>query len=206
MADRVTEAVRGIPRRPRVRGSATGAPISRAISAVSIPPDSSARSHDLRSGRRPSSANGWPPARSHEPAVKNSSHVFEEHTADVRLRVEAPTLPELFVEAGRALAELVGPEEGARGPILEEETVYVRASDRDALLVDWLNELVYRSETTKRVYPELAIESFSQHELEARIRGFDAEDLRTPVKAATFHGLRITERPGGYTASVVLDV
>jgi SHS2 domain-containing protein len=139
--------------------------------------------------------------------TREARHFFEEHTGEVRVRLEAPTLPELFAEAGRALGELVGPDEGSRGALHEDEEVVVRAMDRDALLVEWLNELVFRSETSKRIYPELSVESVSEREIRARIRGVDVEELRTPVKAATLHGVHIQRRPdGGYSGSVVLDV
>ena len=37
----------------------------------------------------------------------SASHRFGDHTGEVELTIEADTLPELFVEAGRALAELM---------------------------------------------------------------------------------------------------
>jgi len=37
----------------------------------------------------------------------SSQHWFEEHTGEVQLHLVAPTLPQLFVEAGLALAELI---------------------------------------------------------------------------------------------------
>ena len=46
----------------------------------------------------------------------------------------------------------------------------------------------------------------SERELRATIRGIAPPHLRTAVKAATLHGLTIEERPGGHTATVVLDV
>lgn len=119
--------------------------------------------------------------------------------------VKAPSLPELFVEAGRGLAELMldqperTPEEG---PV----TCVVRARDREALLVDWLNELIYLSETRGRVYTELEIDALSERELHARVRGVAIETLRTAPKAATLHGLSIAEEPSGFSARVVIDV
>jgi SHS2 domain-containing protein len=141
------------------------------------------------------------------PMTIEPRHVFEEHTGEVRVRLEAPSLPELFEEAGRALRDVVAPASFNAAALAEEEDVVVRASDRDALLVEWLNELVFRSETTKRIYPELSVERVSDRELRAHIRGVEVDDLRTAVKAATLHGVHIEERTaGGYTATVVLDV
>ncbi len=136
-------------------------------------------------------------------------HAFEDHTAEVRVRLEAETMPALFAEAGRALAELFAPEPSslATSDRLTREEVVVRASDRDALLVEWLNELVFRSEVDKCVFPDPEVLSVSDRELRATLRGAPVEELRTAVKAATMHGLRIEERAGGgVRATVILDV
>ena len=42
--------------------------------------------------------------------MRVASHTFEEHTGEVLLRLRAPTLEEIFVEAGRGLAELLAGE------------------------------------------------------------------------------------------------
>ncbi len=133
-----------------------------------------------------------------------ASHVFEEHTGEVQLRIEAADLRELFAEAGRALAELMV--DRLPGELDTTEAVAVSALDREGLLVEWLNEIVFRSETRKKVYTRFEIQELSDKELRATIRGAAATELRTAVKAATMHRLRILERPGGYTATVVLDV
>jgi SHS2 domain-containing protein len=132
-------------------------------------------------------------------------HAFDDHTGDVRLRVEAPTLPGLFEEAARGLAELMlerAMELGLNGA----ERVSLRAPDREALLVDWLNELIFLSETRQRIYTDVTVHRASDTELVATVRGVLPEALRTAVKAATLHDLRVVEAQGGYSATVVLDV
>ncbi len=134
-----------------------------------------------------------------------SHHAFVPHTGEVRLRLEAQTLAELFVEAGRALAELML---GTTEPDTAKdfEPVRVHASDREALLVEWLNELIFRSEVEKRVFTEFRITTVTDGELAATIGGVEVEALRTQPKAATLHELSICEARQGYTASVVIDV
>jgi SHS2 domain-containing protein len=134
-----------------------------------------------------------------------ASHSFEEHRGELEIRIEAPSLPALFAEAGRALAEVM------QGTPLEPPTawsddVVVEAGDREALLVEWLNELVFRSEVAKVLFTELDITHVSDRQLVAAIRGTRVERLRNPVKAATYHGLSIVERAGVLTATVILDV
>ncbi|MHB8874333.1 MAG: archease [Myxococcaceae bacterium] len=132
------------------------------------------------------------------------SHIFEEHTGEVQVRIEAATLPELFAEAGRALAELLT--DSPRPPSGSAEEVTVQAADRDALLVEWLDELIFRSETRRKVYGGISVVRASDTELVALIRGSEPERLKTAVKAATFHNLRIAEHAGRLSATVVLDV
>lgn len=133
-----------------------------------------------------------------------SSEVLE-HTAEVKIRVRAPSLGELLAEAGRALGavELGVLPEGPDGPWRPLE---VRSSDRDALLVDWLNELIYLAETERWVPVEFEMESVAPTALRARARGVRVAATPARVKAATFHGLRIAETPSGLEADVILDV
>jgi SHS2 domain-containing protein len=133
------------------------------------------------------------------------THSFEEHTGELKIRLEAPTLRGLFAEAGRALAEVMGGRPLPRS-MDQAEKVHVLSTDRDALLVDFLNELLYRCDREKKLYADLAIDELSDTELSATVWGHEAEELRTQVKAATFHGLAITEGPDGFTARLVLDV
>ena len=141
--------------------------------------------------------------------MARARHSFEEHTGEVMLTLAAPTLEELFAEAGRGLAELLAGREAIEAPPASDspaEHVLVRARDLPALLVAWLDELVYRSEMAKRVYDQIEVEEVGDRELRATIRGFEPQHLRTAVKAATFHRLRVEPDRDGFRASVVLDV
>ncbi len=135
----------------------------------------------------------------------DARHVVEEHRGELQLRLEAPSLAALFVEAGRAVAELM------RGDAPEPRTehtagVTLSAGDREALLVDWVNELVYRAEVDKVIFDAFEIHALTGRRLEASIRGARVVRLRNPVKAATYHGLSIEDGPGGLAATLVLDV
>jgi SHS2 domain-containing protein len=132
-------------------------------------------------------------------------HSFEEHRGELEVRFDAPSLPALFAEAGRALAEVMHttPLEAPAG---WSDEIVVNARDREALLVEWLNELVFRSEVAKVLFTEFEITHLSDRQIVAAIRGTRVERLRNPVKAATYHGLSIVEHAGGFTAKVILDV
>jgi SHS2 domain-containing protein len=139
-----------------------------------------------------------------ESSSGRATHTLEEHTGELKLRIEAPTLPEVFAEAGRALADAMGPP-ASDGPLVAR-AIELDASDREALLVDWLNELVFLSEVEKVIFREFRIELASERRLVATASGAKVERLRNPVKAATYHGLAIAARPDGFVATVLLDV
>lgn len=134
-----------------------------------------------------------------------ASHEVLEHTGELRLRVRAPNLGELLAEAGSALGEVLlqHAEAGIRVPM---QLVTVRSPDRDALLVDWLNELVFRADTMQWIPREFEVVEASDTEARAWVQGVHVAEAPALVKAATHHGLRITDIDGGLQAEIVLDV
>ncbi len=134
-----------------------------------------------------------------------AAHAFEEHRSELQLRIEAPSLPALFTEAARAVSELMHGVPGDPLAAITEE-VALDARDREALLVDWLNEIVFRSEVSKAVFTDFDLRQLTGARLVASIRGTRFNGVRNPVKAATYHGLSIAEREGGFTGTVILDV
>lgn len=79
---------------------------------------------------------------------------FEEHVGELELTVEAESLEELFAEAARFVARECGPVEGEPGP---PERVTLAARDPGTLLVDWLNEMIGRSEVETRAYVDVRV-------------------------------------------------
>ena len=136
---------------------------------------------------------------------KVARHDFREHVGELELVVDAPTLADAFAEAGRALASIVAGD-APLAALGAEENVTVRAHDTEALLVAWLNELVYLGETQKKVFPEISVEMSNGITLRATVRGAEPSRIRTQVKAATMHRVRVRTAPDGVHARVVLDV
>lgn len=127
------------------------------------------------------------------------------HTAEVKLRVRAGSFPALAAEAGRALAAL---ELGREPPAAtgEGREIVLRAGDLGALLVDWLNELIFLAETERWVATEFEPQPCGTLELRMRARGVTVDTAPSRVKAATHHGLDVRRADGGVEAEVVFDV
>ena len=113
-----------------------------------------------------------------------------DHTADIGLRIAAATLEELFVDAARGLTSLLVENVGDIRPALTE-TIQLAGSDIDYLLFDWLNELLFRFETSKLLCCEFNVR-LSEQGLEATVRGEPSDPVRHrlahEVKAITYHG------------------
>jgi SHS2 domain-containing protein len=136
--------------------------------------------------------------------MKTASELLE-HTAEVKLRIRAPSFAELAAEAGRAVARI---ELGREPPPAERSyrELDIRSPDRDALLVDWLNELIWLAETERWVATEFEIHSATNTMLQARVRGVPVDEAPARIKAATFHGLKIAPVADGLEAEVIVDV
>ncbi len=133
------------------------------------------------------------------------THEILHHPSEVRLRLRAGSLPDLFAEAGRALAQLQLPA-GAPAPGGTWRTVEVSATDRAALLVDWLNELIFLAETEGWIGAEFEVERAEDRTLRVRARGVSVDRVPTFVKAATLHGVRVDATLDGVEGEVILDV
>jgi protein archease len=127
------------------------------------------------------------------------SYRWVDHTAEVELHVAAASEEAVLEDAMKAVAELL---DGGTG---KPETRYVRleAPDRGALLVQWLEELVFLAETEGFI-PEDA-ELTLNDGLEATVHGRTGRP-RPLVKAVTYHGLEFGPAGDGWQAKVVLDV
>jgi SHS2 domain-containing protein len=125
-----------------------------------------------------------------------------EHTAEIELRIEAPTEEAILADALAAFSELVGGEE--EGEPARHEVV-VAGPDPAARLVEWLEELVFLAEIEDFVPERVARLELRGGELRADVDG--RRDRPTHlVKAVTYHGLEVEERDDGWHARVVLDV
>lgn len=134
------------------------------------------------------------------------SHEFLEHTSETLLRVRASDLGALLAEAGRALADLAcrgSPVPAAEGPPRE---IIVSSTDDAALLVDWLNELVFLAERERWLAVAFDAVEAGAARARAKVRGARLAEPPVLVKAATMGGLRLAPEDDHLVAEVTLDV
>jgi SHS2 domain-containing protein len=133
---------------------------------------------------------------------------FFEHTADLGIRVRAPDLDSLLVEAGRALfAAIVENFESVRS--LQRIAIQLPPEDREYLLFDWLKELLYHWDTAHLLFGR-----FEAHVSDGGLTGsawgepldLARHALEHEVKAITYHGLRVEQTNEGWLAEVIVDI
>lgn len=131
-----------------------------------------------------------------------------EHTADIGLIARGRTLEELFANAASGLVDLTVDPEGLREETRVEVTV--SAADREALLVGWLNELLYLLDTRRFLPRRSRITHLSDTSLTADLVGDTVDPrlhaVRRMIKAATYHGLSLRQANGVWEARVILDL
>ena len=129
------------------------------------------------------------------------------HGADIGVRGRGATLAEAFANAALAMTAVVADPESVRA----EQAVEIRCSapDRELLLVDWLNALVFEMATRGMLFSRFEVE-IADGALTARAIGEGIDPARhrpaVEVKGATMTALAVTEEDGGFSAQCVVDV
>lgn len=127
-----------------------------------------------------------------------------EHTADRAFTVRGRDLAELFALAAHALCAIQGQPVDTHETVSRE--VEVSGVDREALLVNWLNEILYLQDVHKEAYSRFAVATISDSSLRASLHGEPNAASRRTIKAVTFHGLKIERLSDGWEATIVVDV
>ncbi len=131
-----------------------------------------------------------------------------DHTADMGIRAKAASLPELLEAVAQGLYAAIGDLQVAG----ESTTITLdlSGSDRANLLRDFLTELLIIFERDHRRLTALEVIKFDARQLQAAVqtKPIDREHsiYHHEVKAITYHELALRTIPGGFEASVIVDI
>ena len=138
----------------------------------------------------------------------NKDFEFIEHTADIGLVAYGADMKQVFANAARGLFSLITELDAVSEK--KKRDIQVSAPDREALLVNWLNELIYLFEAKGILFNRFEITNITDGELKAIAYGekinLAKHELKTQVKAATYHLLKIEQKDDGWRAQVIFDV
>jgi SHS2 domain-containing protein len=127
-----------------------------------------------------------------------------EHTADVALRVWGRDLAELFTNAARGMAWLLGDAEPAGPPV--EISLRLSAYDVETLLVSWLEELLFHTEQEGLIFVDFWFQDMGSTHLVATARGHPVQEMRRHIKAVTFSEMAVRSGERGLETTIVFDV
>jgi len=140
----------------------------------------------------------------HQDLRKVSTCEEVEHVADRAFCVHARNLAELLENAAHAMVALDG-----RPPATERfirRVIDVDGRDRETLLVNWLNEILYLEQTQQEFYDHFLLSQVTDSHLHAQLYGRQLDHSVTSLKAVTFHNLNVKESQEGFEATIVIDV
>lgn len=128
------------------------------------------------------------------------------HPADLKIRAFGKSLPELFTNIAQAVARQQKKKIDKKNKG-EWEEIQIESADLESLLVDWLGEILYRSEVNKKIYFDFEIMEFSEnpYKIKARIKGAPVEAKNTDIKAVTYHDLEIKKVGDNWETIVIFD-
>jgi SHS2 domain-containing protein len=124
-----------------------------------------------------------------------------DHTSELELEIAGSSEEEIFGEALAAVAELAGEADGPP----TTKAIEVEADDRALLLVEWLSELIYLSETDELLPVRVTALDLADGKVRATVQARHGRP-RHLVKAVTLHRLEFARDDGEWRARVVLDV
>jgi len=127
-----------------------------------------------------------------------------EHTADRELEVWAPNMAALLAEAALGMYGLMGIEL-CDHPRHRRRLELERGDDREAIIVDFLGELLYLQESEGLAFDRVEL---NEHEgrLYADLEGAEMRQQTREIKAVTFHRLEVRDTARGVETRIVFDV
>ncbi len=128
-----------------------------------------------------------------------------DHTADRALCVWASDLPALFAEAARGMFHLMAEPAGDASPAGWQD-IELEAIDRESLLVEWLNELLFLAEEGSHLFVAFRIDRLTGTHVQARAGWVPGVPTKAHVKAATYHNLQILETGSRLSVELTFDV
>ena len=129
-----------------------------------------------------------------------------EHVSDLKIRTFGKNKKELFENALVGMRAVLRPQVQSPKSKVQNK-IKVSSLDLNALLVDFLSEVLYLSQVNKEVYDDIKFSKFSDTELEGELFGNKVESFGEDIKAVTYHGLEIKKNKEGlWKGTVLFDI
>lgn len=127
-----------------------------------------------------------------------------DHTADISLRIWAPTLEDLFKLAVEGMNSIIGIDLNNNDPG-EFQDFCIEDVDLESMLISLMNEVNYKiqQELVSAVITDILIEN---KKVTGKMFLKEIKTIQKEIKAVTYHNLKINHSKKGYSVVVVFDV
>ena len=130
---------------------------------------------------------------------------FLPHTADIRMKIEAETLPQLFNAGLKGMSEILKENHCSQNNEIKiRKITTIKASDVTCLLIDFLSEVLTYSYTENAIFCELNFMEFSEQLLSAEILGSPVDAFSEEIKAVTYHEAAVNRNSSELWETVVV--
>ncbi|MHC2994663.1 MAG: archease [Candidatus Atribacteria bacterium] len=134
-----------------------------------------------------------------------------DHTADIGLAAYGKNKTEIFINTAKGMFEIIA---GENRNLKENfyDKIKLEAESLEDLLIAWLNELLYISETKLAILSKFKIKELSDYQIKAEVGGTKINPpsikIEKEIKAVTYHRLEIKkdEESGLWKAQVIFDI
>jgi SHS2 domain-containing protein len=141
--------------------------------------------------------------------VANKKYEILEHPAELRIRIFGRTIEELFSNAALVMADTLSPSANRQAQSGKKEKIKIQSPDINSLLVDFLSEILAKSQINKTVYQVSSIRYQvldKQAVLEAQLVSFSVDHFDEDIKAVTYQDLNIQKIDGIWQTILVFDI
>lgn len=130
-------------------------------------------------------------------------------TADIAAVAYGRTLNEVFANAALAMFEIMTDTKLVAST--KEKKLEVRGHDLKSLMFNWLSELIFVSDSENMAFSKFDVDIDEKaFALKAKCAGEKIDpgkhEMRTAVKAVTYHKMEIKKSDGLWRAQIIFDV
>jgi SHS2 domain-containing protein len=130
-----------------------------------------------------------------------------DHTADTGIIAYGDDMKEAFENAALGMFSLITDLTSIEND--QTRKIDINSTDRDGLLVSWLNELIYLFDVENIIFSKFDIIHLDENALSAIVYGekvdLSRHEIRTGIKAATYHMLKI-DKNSLFRVQVIFDI
>jgi len=131
-----------------------------------------------------------------------------DHTADLGINVCGGTQAELFSHAALALMGFITEREKVNNRV--EKNLVMEGADPTDLFINFLREILYLINGEGFLFRDISLDITAAGHLHALIKGeyidHERHEIKTEIKAVTYHQAFVAQRDGEWQGRVIFDV